>query len=95
MGINYKAAIVVGLQQCDLEFDELEEHLDDGTLRRCPPYYDGSDADDAVVGFIYRQSGAYCSGEIEWDQAQIDKLKADFKAITGQDAKVFLTPVGI
>jgi hypothetical protein len=92
------AAIFVGLPRGELECGVEEtliersfyEFCEDNQIESCPPYYDGSD--DAVMGFQYRSAGPYSESELEWNQEEIDKLKEEFKNITGLEAKVYLSP---
>lgn len=94
MGVDYQAAIVVGLPRKEIELEDLQDKIDDGDLEVCPPYYGGDSDEDAIVGHMYKTSPWYAPREFEWDAAQIDKLKADFKATTGKDAKVWISPRG-
>ena len=95
MGIDYKAAIFVGLPREDFEDQEnLSELLDNEELEVCAPYYDGSDDDSAIVGFRFKSSGAYSPSELEWNQSVIDSFKSDFNKLTGLEAKVWLSPLG-
>lgn len=94
MGIDTDAAIMVGLERGDLEdMENLEDLIDNEDLETCPPYYDGSGDSGAVVGFCYQIADCYAPTEIEWDFPAIEKLKANFKKITGRDAKVWLSPM--
>lgn len=95
MGIYYSAVVAVGLQRQNIEdFDKFEELIDEGTLEVISPSYDGSDDDDAVIGFVYDESNAFSSVMFTWDQQRVDELKENFKEITGLEAKVWLTPNG-
>lgn len=94
MGVDYQAAIIVGLPRKEIELEDLQDKIDDGDLETCAPYYDGDSDDDAIVGHMYKKSRCYSPVEFEWDQVAIDKLKADFKETTGQDAKVWISPRG-
>ena len=96
MGIDYQAAVMVGLERGNIEDENLLESIYEGDseLEVCAPYYDGGDDDSAIVGFCYAASDTYAPDEFVWNQEEIDKLKANFKAATGQDAKVWLSPMG-
>ncbi len=99
MGIDYQAAIMIGLPQGNIEYNEdeyedLSDFLNEHGMELCAPSYDGDDADDAIAGFVYKCTGSYQSDELDWNQAEIDKLKAKFKEITGEDARVYLSPWG-
>ena len=91
MGIDYKAAVFVGLPRSDVDDQELIENEE---LEVCPPYYDGNSDDGAIAGFAYSTTPTYSARELKWDHAEIDKLKAKFKKLTGQEAKVYLSPYG-
>lgn len=91
MGIDYRAAVFVGLPRCEIEDQEL---IENGDLDVCPPYYDGNSADHAIAGLEYSGSETYGASEFAWDQAKVDELKAEFKKLTGKDAKVYLSPYG-
>lgn len=95
MSIDYSAVVAVGVQRKDIEdFGKYEELIDDCTLEVFSPYYDGSSADDAIVGFAYGETSDYSSTELVWDQRKIDDLKEEFAKLTGMQAKVWLTPHG-
>jgi hypothetical protein len=90
MGIDTQASIFVGLPREEIERgDELIEAED---LEVCPPCYDGNSERHAIAGFSLFTSECYCAVEIEWDAAEVERLKVKFKALTGQDAKVYLSP---
>lgn len=91
MGIEYEAAIMVGLPRGEIHNQEL---IYDDELEVCSPCYDGGSDDGAVAGFFYEQSGTYSASLLEWDQQKIDELKTKFKDLTGQEAKVWLSPYG-
>ena len=96
MGIDYQGAIMVGLKREDIENEAILEDIWDGEseLEICAPYYDGGDSDDAIIGFCYAASDVYAPDVLDWDEDEINALKAKFKEITGQDAKVWLSPMG-
>jgi hypothetical protein len=91
MGIDYRAAVFVGLPRGEIQNQDL---IDDDELEVCPPYYDGNGARHAIAGFEYKGSDTYAATEFEWDQAKVDELKAEFKTLTGQMAKVYISPYG-
>lgn len=98
MGIYYSASIVVGLPKEDILkrelFDYDNENYDYNTpLISFPPYYDGGGDDFMIVGISAFDSGEYTPSEFVYDQEKIEELKLKFKTLTGQDAKVWLTPV--
>lgn len=95
MGVDYRAAVWVGLPRCEIEdWDTVEELLDAEELSVCPPYYDGGGATMAIVGLEYDSSCDYSATQFDWDDAVVAGLKAQFKELTGQDAKVWLSPYG-
>lgn len=89
MGMSIFAAVWVGLPRQNIEKQEL---LEDESLEVCPPHYDGNGADDAIAGFELLRSPNYLAREFSFDQSRCDELKKKFKEITGQDAKVWLSP---
>jgi len=92
MGIDIESAIMVGLPREELgNLDILEDFIDGEELECCPYCYDGDGNDDSIVGFAFKRSDSWPS-ELEWDQTKIDELKVKFKDVTGQDAKVWLSP---
>ena len=91
MGIDYRAAVFVGLPRGEIENQELFE---DEQLDVCPPHYDGNSEDYAIAGFEYAGSETYGASEFEWNPAKIDELKAEFHKLTGQTAKIYLSPYG-
>lgn len=94
MSIDYEAAIMVGLPRGDIEYEDLADLIDEEELEVCPPYYDGGDDDNAIVGLTYKISKTYQASEFEWNQQAINEMKAEFKKLTGQDAKIWLSPWG-
>jgi hypothetical protein len=94
MGVYYKATIIVGLPQCEIDSDILEKLRDEGQIEICPPYYDGSDEPFAVAGLYYLKSDDFSPIELDFDQVEIDKLKSEFLALTGMAGKVYLSPRG-
>lgn len=87
MGIEYSAALIVGLHRDEIEDEDLIESLD-----QAAPYYDGGD--EAIVGVYVERTGDYQAKEITLDQAKVDAAKAKFRELTGQDGKLYLTPRG-
>lgn len=94
MSVDYSSAIVVGLYRKDIEHEDLEELLYGGDLESFATYYDGNSDDFSIVGLGYLTSGSYRALYFDWDQPKIDSLKEEFRNITGQEAKVWLLPVG-
>lgn len=92
MGMDIKAAVFVGLPRNEIESDDLQEWIDEEEIEVCPPHYDGYSADWAICGFELAGCGRYEPREFSWDQAAVDRLKAQFKELTGQDAKVWISP---
>jgi hypothetical protein len=89
MGMSIFAAVWVGLPRQDIENQEL---LEDESLESCPPHYDGNSADDAIAGFELLRSPSHLGCELSFDQSKVEELKVQFKELTGQDAKVWLSP---
>ena len=94
MGIDYKAAVFVGLPREEFDQEQLSGWLDEGDLEVCPPYYDGNSEDYAICGFSFKISRTYGPSELVWDQDALEKLKGDFNKLTRLDAKVWLSPLG-
>ena len=95
MGIDYRAAIFVGLPQGELRsLDNFTELLDSDELQVCSPHYDGNSEDYAIVGYGAHWSDIYGPSELKYDDAEISKLKDKFKSVTGLDAKVWISPYG-
>ena len=93
MGIDYSAAIVVGRPHSD--FDELDDGLiDDGELGAFPPYFDAPYY-ECLIGVSVCSTWDYTWKEFDYNQTNIDTAKEKFKRLTGLDAKVYITPVGM
>lgn len=93
MGMYYSAAIIVGLHRDDLKDHEHFDEFVDGDLYQAPPYYDG--CDQAIFGVIVEQSDDYAATEIIGElDSKIQSAKEAFKAKTGLDGHVFITPIG-
>jgi hypothetical protein len=90
MGMYYKAKLIVGLPQDEIELDD-EEILDD--MDRACGYYDGG-SDATILGVTVASSGDYSAEEVDLDLAKIDDAKAKFRELTGQDGKLYLSPHG-
>jgi hypothetical protein len=88
MSIDTSAKIMIGLPRTEVD----EELLDSDDLEVASPHYDGCGENYAIAGFTLHGSGSYRADEIVWDQEKVDTLKAEFKALTGKDAKVWITP---
>lgn len=95
MGIDYRASIMVGLPRKEITNDELiDELIEDEKLEVCASYFDGDSDDDAICGFSYLESKRYVAVELKIDRNEIEELKAKFWDLTGQDARVYLSPRG-
>ena len=93
MGIEYAAAIIVGLPVEDFPgMDNFYDWMEDNGLERCPPSYD---ADHGIVGLFYKRSTDYGYDALSWDQSKLEQLKEDFKEITGMEARVYLSTLGM
>lgn len=89
MSTEYRAAIVVGLPRDEIDNQDL---IDDDDLEIFPPYYDGGA--DGLAGLEYADTPDYRAREIEIDVARLEELKKEFRELTGQEPKVYLTPIG-
>lgn len=94
MGIDYKASVFVGLPRADIYTADKQELLEDEQLEVCPPCYGGGGEDYAICGFELARSETYGAREFTYDSERCEKLKAQFKELTGLDAKVWLSPYG-
>lgn len=93
MGIDTSAAIFVGRPREDFEDGEqLQAWIDADEIHVCPPHYDGNHADWAICGYGLHRSTDYSATELNFNEAHAEQLKAKFKALTGMDAKVWLSP---
>lgn len=92
MSIDYSAAIFVGLPRGEFDAATLDDLLYADELEVCPPSYDGGDDDHAIVGFSVKGSPDYAAVEFTWDAQTIARLKAEFKELTGLEARVWLSP---
>ena len=95
MSIDYSAAIFVGLPRSEFDAELLADLLAADELEVCPPSYDGGGGDDhAIAGFSVKESPDYAAVEFTWDAPAVARLKAEFKELTGLDARVWLSPCG-
>jgi hypothetical protein len=92
MGRSVMAAVFVGLPREELSEEQLEM-VDDGTLECCSPFYDGGSDDGAIVGFALASTERYTPQEFAFDAQKAEELKAEFKKLTGLDARVWLSPL--
>lgn len=92
MGMDIKAAVFVGLPRSEIEHEDLSDLIDNEELEVCPPHYDGNGAEWAIVGFELASCGRYEASEFAFDAEKCAELSARFKELTGQDAKVWLSP---
>ena len=99
MSIQYKAAIVVGRAWYDIplddeSFDNIKQLVDDGEFDDFPPCYDGGR--EGVFGYELEVTPDYYYSEINISDFidEVFTLKQQFLAMTGFEAKVYLTPVG-
>lgn len=93
MGVEYRAAIVVGLPYDKLPKETRDDLIDNETLQSFSPYFDAG-RDDCVFGFPLQETDDYQFAVMDYSLEDILKLSAKFKAITGLDAKTYLTPYG-
>lgn len=97
MGVEYRAAIVVGLPKEELEdlLDEYDDPSGDSGLEHFPPYYD-ADYSEGVWGISVVETPDYTEREIDTGEFGV-KLRAaqhKFHALTGKAGKLYVTPVG-
>lgn len=93
MGIDTGAMLMVGLERGSMEVtDELQYMIYGGGIDSCSTFYDGGGSDGEVIGFCIAASGDYCASEVTLDLGEIEELKAKFKKLTGQDAKLLIAP---
>lgn len=85
--MDISAAVFVGLEREEIGNQDL---IHSGRLSICPPRYDGEVESYAIAGF--KLLNAVSPMELVLDEEKIQHLKAEFKVLTGQDAKVWLTP---
>lgn len=90
MGMYYKAKLIVGLPKEEIESED-EDMVDD--LDRACGYYD-CDEGSMIIGVEVESTGDYQAKEISLDAAKIDAAKAEFRKLTGQDGKLYLSPHG-
>jgi hypothetical protein len=95
MGIDYRAAIFVGLPRKEISnIDNFEELLGSDEFEVRPPCYDGNSEDYAIVGFEVWRSGIYCASEFTYDEVKVSEAKDKFKALTGLEGKLWISPYG-
>lgn len=94
MGIDYAAAIWVGLPRKEFDVEKLEAMIEEGDIEVCPPYYDGNGDDNAIAGFSYCVSPDYAPTELTFMPDELSELVGKFKDLTMLDAKVWLSPFG-
>jgi hypothetical protein len=100
MGIDYRAAVVVGLPReqvesngkFDDERDDFQDWAEEHGMEFVAPYYDGYD--DALVGYVYRISPDYGRSIVRWAPDEVEELKATFREVVGKDAEVYLSVLG-
>lgn len=92
MGMSCSAAIIVGLHRAELEDHENFGDFENGSLDQAPPYYDGGF--DAIFGVIAVSGDDYSAIEVNGSiDSRISAAKDFFKAKTGLDGRVYITPV--
>ena len=100
MGIDYRAAIVVGLPREQLESgskfkeddDEFQDWVEEHGMEFIAPYYDGYD--NALVGYVYKISPDYGRSLVQWIPDEVEELKQTFEDVTGKEAEVYLSVYG-
>lgn len=95
MGVDYKAAVIVGLPRREFEdYDQLQEWLNNEDLECCPPYYDGCGAASTIIGKFMQLSGDYKPAEFNYSVDEVESMKNEFKLLTGKEAKIWISPYG-
>jgi hypothetical protein len=90
MGMYYKAKLIVGLPKDEIESED-EDMVDD--LDRACGYYDCGE-DSMIVGVEVESTGDYQAKAITLDMAKVQAAEAEFRKLTGQDGKLYLSPHG-
>ena len=91
MGIEYSAAVVVGLRQSDFDHNVAYEDLaDNGNLERFAPYYDAP-SEECIYGLPVEISGDYSYTTLDLSQSVLDDLTQEFIKLTGHTPKLWLT----
>lgn len=86
MGIQYTAKLIVGLYQDEIKIDD--EGVIEDMDRACSYYDAGPDA--TILGVEVADSGTYSASEVSIDPAAVERAKARFLALTGQEGKLYL-----
>ena len=94
MSIGYSAVVVVGLRHEDFpDPDQLESWADDGKIERVSPYYDASN-EDCLFGVVVAYTRDYCFKEVPMPLDELEQAKDEFRALTGLEPKLWLSPHG-
>lgn len=91
MGVEYAAAIVVGLPVSEFEdHDQIEQF----GFEVVAPYYDGDAA--GIAGIVTHCTSSYSRAKLDVGSiaVAIDEAKKEFKEATGKDATVYLSTQG-
>lgn len=96
MGIEYRAAIVVGLPKEEMEvvLEDVDDPYDIG-LEHFSPYYDAPYR-AGVFGIAVVETADYQEREIDPGKFGVDLRAAqhEFHRITGKAGKLYVTPIG-
>ena len=95
MSISYEAVIAVGVVYKNRTPEEqavLDDLIDRDEIQDFPPAYDYNRAGVAGIGVVV--SGDYTAKAITLDQEKLDAAHAKFRALTGMDGQLYLTPHG-
>lgn len=93
MGVEYRAAIVVGLPYDELPKDTRDELLDREELDAFSPYFDAPH-EHCLCGFPIQETDDYQFAEMDFSLDGVDELRIKFKTLTGLTPKTYLTPYG-
>jgi hypothetical protein len=95
MSTVHEAVIVVGRLRQEFEDHSLLEHLiEDDDLQEWTAEPDGGGASYNAVGLEYERTGGQNAIEFDYDDVAIGQLADRFRALTGMDAKVYLSTYG-
>lgn len=95
MSVAYEAVLAVGVVYKSRTHEEqavLDDLIDRDEIQDFPPAYDYNRG--GVVGIGVIVSGDYTAKAITLDKEKLDVAHAKFKALTGMDGQLYLTPHG-
>ena len=93
MGIHTSAVIAAGLPFGEFtDEDRRDELIEVGELEVISPYYD-ADLENCIIGVTVASTGRYKPAELELDLIEVMNLKGEFFKLTGESAKLYLSPL--